>query len=173
MGSERPFRKERLVVGVLRSPSFPRERIEEGLGRLFGEIDFRGPEFPFAWSGYYEPEMGPGLLRTFWSFAGLVDPSRLPEIKRGTDALELEWAGGRGRPVNLDPGLLSLGRFCLATTKDSAHRIPLADGIYAELTLRYESGAYRPLPWTYPDWQSPAYLAVLDELRERLPRHSR
>jgi hypothetical protein len=173
MGIERPFEKERLVIGVLRSPLFARERIEEGLEGLFGRIDYRGPEFPFEWSGYYEGEMGAGLVRTFWSFARLVDPSRLAEIKRSTDALELAWAAGGGRPVNLDPGLLSLGRFSLATTKDKAHRIPLSDGIYAELTLRYESGAYRPLPWTYPDWQSPAYLAVLDELRERLPRESR
>ena len=173
MGSERPFGKERLVIGVLRAPHFGRERIEEGLEGLFGEVDYRGPEFPFTWSSYYEREMGPGLLRTFWSFAALVDPSTFPEIKRSTDALELAWTEGGGRPVNLDPGLLSLGRFSLATTKDKAHRIPLSDGIYAELTLRYESGAYRPLPWTYPDWQSPAYLAVLDELRRRLPREPR
>jgi len=173
MGIERPFEKERLVIGVLRSPLFARERIEEGLEGLFGRIDYRGPEFPFSWCGYYEPEMGPGLMRTFWSFSGLADPSRLAEIKRSTDALELAWAEGGGRPVNLDPGLLSLCRFSLATTKGRPHRIPLSDGIYAELTLRYESGAYRPLPWTYPDWQSPAYLAVLDELRTRLPRESR
>lgn len=173
MGSERPFAKERLVIGVLRSPCFARTRIEEGLGSLFGEIDFRGPEVPFEWSNYYEAEMGPGLLRTFWSFSGLVDPSRLPEIKRRTDALELSWAEGGLRQVNLDPGLLSLGRFSLATTKGRPHRLPLSDGIYAELTLLYESGAYRPLPWTYPDWQSPASLAVLDELRKRLPRESR
>ena len=173
MGIERPFEKERLVIGVLRSPRFARERVEEGLEGLFGRIDYNGPEFPFEWSNYYEPEMGTGLLRTFWSFAGLVDPSRLAGIKRSTDALELAWADGGERPVNLDPGLLSLGRFSLATTKGKAHRIPLSDGIYAELTLRYESGAYRPLPWTYPDWQSPAYLAVLDELRKRLLRDSR
>jgi hypothetical protein len=170
MGSERPFRKERLVVGVLRSPAFARERIEEGLAGLFGIVDYRGPEFPFEWSRYYEAEMGPGLLRTFWSFAQLFDPSGLPAIKRRTDALEASWASDGKRPVNLDPGLLSLGRFSLATTKDRSHRIPLGDGIYAELTLRYESGCYRPLPWTYPDWQSPPYLAVLEELRGRLPR---
>ena len=42
-----------------------------------------------------------------------------------------------GRRVNLDPGLLSLANLILATTKNRSHRIPLFDGIYAELTLLY------------------------------------
>lgn len=183
MGIERPFSTELLVLGVLRSPDFPVVLLEEGLGDRLGPFDWKGPELPFEFSSYYEPEMGPGILRSFYAFARLVDPAELADIKRKTDRLEEEWAmaraggevarraernGGQGRPVNLDPGLLSLGRFILATTKDRSHRVPLRDGIYAELTLRYQDGAFRALPWTYPDWQSPAYLAVLGELRTRL-----
>ena len=70
--------------------------------------------------------------------------------------------------MNLDPGLLSLGKLILASTKDNAQRIPLRDGIYAEVTLIYREKSYRPLPWTYPDYRSPEYLEILHALREEL-----
>jgi hypothetical protein len=168
MGIERSFSPERLVVGTLRASSFSTAVMEGELESLFGPIDYRGPEFPFVFSDYYEAEMGTGLLRSFYSFARLIDPAGLADCKLATDALERGWAGEGGRPVNLDPGLLSLGRFILATTKNRSQRVPLRDGIYAELTLYYRDGDFRPLPWTYPDWQSPAYLAVLRDLRSRL-----
>ncbi len=50
------------------------------------------------------------------------------------------------RPVNIDPGYLNLGKFLLATTKDQAHRVYLRDGVYAEVTLRYQAGAFEPWP---------------------------
>ena len=37
--------------------------------------------------------------------------------------------------------MMTLGKFMLATTKDQAHRIDLRDGIYAEVTLRFQAGA--------------------------------
>jgi hypothetical protein len=168
MGVEAPFQPAMLVLGVLRSPSLPREEIEAGIEAALGPIGWRGPEFPFTWSAYYDDEMGRGLLRSFHALAELVDPASLPGLKRRTDALERAWARDGRRRANLDPGLLSLARFSLATTKDRAHRIALADGIYAELTLVYREGAFRPLPWTYPDWQSPPYLAILQGLRNQL-----
>jgi hypothetical protein len=62
---------------------------------------------------------------------------------------------------------MALSRFSLATTKESAHRVPLSHGIYAEITLLYSKGGFRPLDWTYPDFRSPAYLAVLNDIRAR------
>jgi hypothetical protein len=168
MGIEKAFCPERLVVGVLRSPDFGLKPVEAELEGVFGPIDYRGPEFPFAYSDYYAPEMGEGILRTFLSFSRLIDPSRLAEAKLATDAIEARYARCGSRRANLDPGLLSLGGFILATTKDRAHRIPLNSGIYGELTLYFQGGRFVPLPWTYPDWQSPPYLAVLSELRSRL-----
>jgi hypothetical protein len=94
-----------------------------------------------------------------------VDPSCLSRVKLLSNALEDRFRRGRTRPVNLDPGLVALSRFVLATTKESAHRVPLADGIYAEVTLAYSRGGYHPLEWTYPDFRSPAYLDVLNRIR--------
>ena len=53
----------------------------------------------------------------------------------------------------LHPGVLALGKFLLATTKDQAHRVYLRDGIFAEVTLRFQDGAFRPWPWTYADYR--------------------
>jgi hypothetical protein len=70
--------------------------------------------------------------------------------------------------VNIDPGYLTLSKVVLATTKDYSHRLYLRDGIYAEVTLHYEAGAWRPWPWTYRDYASGQYLDFFERVRESL-----
>jgi hypothetical protein len=176
MGCASAFAPERLVIGILASPEAgqaDREALGREMGARFGAFE-PGPELPFAWSGYYDGEMGGRPRRSFASFARLVDPSTLPSIKAWTNALELrlERAEG-GRLFNLDPGMLSLSGFVLATTKARPHRIPLGEGIYGELTLMFGEGDYRPLPWTYPDWASEEYRAYLRGLRASLKEELR
>jgi hypothetical protein len=171
VGSSSDFVPERLVIGILASPEAGADGSEE-LGRelaaRFGAFE-RGPELAFGWSGYYDAEMGGRPTRRFASFATLVDPAALASIKLWTNGLELRLGrAGGGRLFNLDPGLLSLPRFVLATTKARPHRIPLSGGIYGELTLMFDKGDYRPLPWTYPDWASEEYRAYLRGLRAGL-----
>ena len=36
------------------------------------------------------------------------------------------------------------------------------------MTLRFERGEYRPLPWTYPDYRKPEVGEFLLEVRRRL-----
>jgi hypothetical protein len=114
--------------------------------------------------------MGPDLRKQFLAFRQLVVPDSLPPIKLRTNQLEQELAGSRTyaepRPLNLDPGHLTLGKFLLATTKDQAHRIYLRDGIFAEVTLRYEAGAYVPWPWTYADYRQEQIRAFLQQARD-------
>ena len=90
--------------------------------------------------------------------------------KRRTNEMEKELAAsGRFpevRPLNLDPGILTLGKFLLATTKDQAHRVYLRDGIFAEVTLRYHAGAFEPWPWTYADYREPAVRDFLRSARD-------
>jgi hypothetical protein len=175
MGTAKAFQPARLVVGLLSSPKISKNEnaelkasLREALALRFGEPDGVGPELPFPWSGYYDEEMGGRPVRSFYSFPRLVDPAELAPIKTWTNELELSLAPQGQRLFNLDPGLLFLSRFVLATTKDRPHRIPLSLGIFAETTLIYESGDYRPLDWTYPDWASEEYRAILRGLRERL-----
>src|SRR4051794_20240036 len=64
-------------------------------GRLegeFGGVALDGPAYDFDQTAYYEPTMGPGLRKQFFLFAGLIDPGRLAEVKRQTNALEDELA---------------------------------------------------------------------------------
>jgi hypothetical protein len=109
--------------------------------------------------------MGPGLMKQLLAFRDLVAPDALPEVKLQTNALEQCLAGlarfPEARPLNLDPGILTLGKLMLATTKDQAHRIYLRDGIFAEVTLRYQAGAFEPWPWTYADYRRPEVHAFL------------
>jgi hypothetical protein len=167
MGIPKAFVKELLVMGLLLSAGTDCEALLELLGRNFGPIDEASPEVPFLWTDYYNPEMGEDIRRIFLLFADPVDPQDLARIKTRTDELETVFSGGRKRSVNLDPGLLAPGRFVLATTKDRAHRIALSGGIYAELTLIYQKGAYRALPWTYPDWASEPVTSLLALWRKK------
>jgi hypothetical protein len=136
----------------------------------FGPIGLTSAPFVFDQTSYYEATMGPELRKQFFAFQNLVAPESLPATKLRTNALELELADQRvyaePRPLNLDPGYLSLGKFLLATTKDQSHRIYLRDGIFAEVTLRYQAGAYEPWPWTYADYRQECVRAFLQEARD-------
>ena len=68
--------------------------------------------------------------------------------------------------MNIDPGYLTLSKVVLLTTKDYTHRIYLAGGIYAEVTLRYKSGTFNPWDWTYPDYKTPEYVNIFNHIRD-------
>jgi Domain of unknown function (DUF4416) len=165
MGEATQFLPEKLVMAILISRP---EREQELLGildRTWGQPDLCSPPIPFTYTDYYDGEMGAGIQRFFVSFRRLVDPSLIADIKLQTNRIEEQFLEGDARKVNIDPGLLCLSRFVLVTTKESAHRIPLSGGIYAEVTLLYHKGSFRPLEWTYPDYRSPEYLQILNEVR--------
>ncbi|MBI5369038.1 MAG: DUF4416 family protein [Planctomycetes bacterium] len=181
MGTPRPPTAVLLLVGMLAAEERVLDAAEASLIGAFGPIAGRSPTWPFTFTRYYEREMGPALLRRFVDFSAPFDPGRLADAKLATQRIEAEFAARAGggapgasaavtpppRPLNLDPGCLSLGKLVLASTKDHAHRIYLRDGIYAEVTLFFRDGAFRTLPWTYPDYGSGLYMNYLMEARER------
>ncbi len=140
------------------------------LAEAFGPIVLSSPPFAFNQTRYYERAMGPGLRKEFLVFGDLVLPDCLPRVKNHTNDLEDELARAHifpePRPLNLDPGVLCLGKFVLATTKDQAHRVYLGEGIYGEVTLRFHQGVFEPWPWTYADYRQPAVGAFLKEARD-------
>jgi hypothetical protein len=153
--------------------SWGRERLE----RLFGRVGLASPVFDFHQTRYYEPTMGAGLRKLLLAFAELVTADCLAPVKLATNELEAEMARTgtytEARPLNLDPGALSLGKFLLATTKDQSHRVYLRDGIYAEVTLRFHAGTFEPWPWTYADYREPDRLTFLNEARDYYCRQLR
>jgi Domain of unknown function (DUF4416) len=143
-----------------------RARLEE----TYGPVALASDPFLFNQTSYYEPTMGPELSKQLLAFEQLVRPDCLPDVKRHTIGLEKQLIAARAypepRPINLDPGLLFLGKFLLATTKDQSHRIYLRDGIFAEVTLRYQNGAFEPWPWTYADYRLPGVHGFLQQARD-------
>jgi len=155
----------KLVVGMLSLAPDRFLEAERALAEVYGPIDYRSPALPFAYTDHYERELGAGLQRVFVAFRNLIDPASLARIKVHTNALEDGWKEGGRRRINLDPGYLCGGKLVLATTKDHAHRLYLGEGIYAEVTLAYRHGAWQPWPWTYPDYRSEEYAAILSVIR--------
>lgn len=169
MAEIREFTPQKLIVPMLIAPTAPLCDVLAEISSALGEISFLSAPIPFDFTDYYEPEMGSDLVRRFVTVRRLVDPSRLWEFKHATDRVERCFLGspaGPGRSINLDPGVLSLSRLILASTKDFSHRVPLRDGIYAEVTLLYSKGRFQALPWTFPDYRSKAYHRVLACVRD-------
>src|SRR5438876_11062331 len=90
----------------------------ERLEKLFGPVGLISSTYEFVHTSYYEATMGPHLSKRFLTFQNLVAADCLPTLKLQTNRLEQELAGsgrfGEPRPLDVDPGLLSLGKFLLA-----------------------------------------------------------
>ncbi len=167
MGIAENFEQEKLVMGVLVSIPESLDRLKKILVSRWGEMDLETEPALFDYTDYYNSEMGTPIYRCFYSFSRLIHPEDLTEVKLQTNAIEKEFADEAGlRKVNLDPGILSLSKFILATTKNNAHRIPMNRGIYGELTLQFKNRDFLPLEWTYPDFRSRENRDILIQIRD-------
>ena len=167
MGQIKGPKPVKLIVSAFAPGDALLQESKAALADSWGAIDYESELLPFAHTTYYAGEFGTGLARRVWSFAPLVDPGGLAQVKRETNDLEERWSQQGRRQVNLDPGYVSMAKLVLATTKNHGHRIYLGDGIYAEVTLQYRDGAFRAWPWTYPDYASPRYCTLFEEIRCR------
>ena len=142
----------------------------------WGPIALESQPFAFVETSYYDATMGTGLRKTLFVFRELVDPELLVDGKLLTNRWEQQYAAQTDwpepRPLNLDPGYVTLAKLVLASTKDRDHRIYLGRGIFAENTLFFRSGAWQVRPWTYPDYQRADYREFLMAARELLRRES-
>ena len=174
MGKANVPRPVKLIVSAFAPADALLQQARQRLAAAYGAVDVESELLPFAHTSYYDAEFGGppdlggrALVRRIWSFEPLIDPGALAAIKLSTNDLEQGWAMDGRRRVNLDPGYVSLAKLVLATTKNHGHRIYLRDGIYAEVTLRYQDGAFSPWPWTYPDYATAAYCALFGQIRRR------
>ena len=168
MSKPREPQPAKLISGLLFRDFLIRDHALQALCDRFGPVDFISEAERFTYTDYYDKEMGPGIHRQLCSFLELVNPETLPDVKLFTNQLETRFESEGKRRVNIDPGLLSEERLILATGKNYIHRIYLRDGIYADLTLIYEKGGYKNLPWTYPDYRESNLHAFLSALRHKL-----
>ncbi len=158
-------------VKLIASIFSPKEElIQEVINRLslrYGPTDWQSQPMFFDRTRYYEREMGWPLHRRFISFEHLIAPEDLVEVKLETNGLENRYLQRGSRLVNIDPGYIGLERLVLATGKNYVHRIYLGKGIYADLTLVFKKGSYRPLEWTYRDYADPKLIEMFNEIRQR------
>lgn len=169
MGVTKQHKLVKLIVGMISNDPALLLKVEAVLQRAFGPIDFRTSLLDFAYTNYYEPEMGGNLKRQVVSFRRLINPDDLPKIKLYTNKLESKFSISKKTPsrrINIDPGYLTEAKLILATTKDHQHRIYLNRGIYAEVTLRFVDKTYLPWEWTYRDYQSKEYIDIFNEIRK-------
>ena len=173
MGAIRDPNLVLLFMAVFSSDSSAFNWVRKRAEAEWGTLALESEPFPFeTFTDYYAQAMGETLPKRLWAFEHLVSPDTLPKIKRLTNDWEDEFKSVTvclaERPLNIDPGYIDLGKLILASTKDHAHRIYLSEGIFAETTLMYTQKQWKPLPWTYPDYQSAGYHEFLTRCREYL-----
>ncbi len=143
----------------------------------WGPVAMESDAFRFDQTDYYEPTMGKDLRKIFFAFDRPFDQGDLSEIKLLTNRWEEEYAAsadhGEPRPLNLDPGYITLGKLVLASTKDYAHRIYLSRGIYAEITLYWRHAAWQSHEWTFADYRREDYQRFFSQCRELLHQRQR
>lgn len=136
----------------------------------WGPVALASPIFEFTETHYYDATMGGGIKKCFWAFERLIDPAEAPANKLATNAWEAEFANlgwhEEPRPLNLDPGYLTLAKLVLTSTKDHAHRIYLGQGIFGEVTLFYKNHRWQDRDWTFPDYRRDDYQAFFLECRD-------
>ena len=168
MGSQRDYQPHKPILSVLLTDATGQGHLDGLITETFGTFDSRSEPIDFTFTTYYDEELGTPITRLLYSLTELVAPTQLAQLKASSNSVEARTARPDGRRIlNLDPGLLSLSRLILATTKASAHRIPIGMSMFAEITLLYRQGGYRPLEWTYPDFRSGAYDQWLLSVRGR------
>ena len=157
----------KLVIGLIVQDRTLFEPLAVELSCDFGSVDMISCWMPFDYTDYYEPEMGSPLHRRMLIYKDLIRQDELPAIKLATNRLEQSYSRSGRRRVNIDPGYLSYERFVLASGKNFSHRIYIGRGIYADLTLIYQRGAFVKLPWTYPDYGDKPMLEFLTQVRNK------
>jgi hypothetical protein len=165
MAQSHAFHRVKLIFGVLSTQSESHGRLFAVIEEAFGPIEMVTEATPFTFTDYYDDEMGANPMRFFIVCRDLVDPAKPASYKLLSNRIEMEFSVEGKRKINLDPGILSAENLILATTKNRSHRIPLSEGIYAEVTLMYRNKEFQSFPWTYADYASERFKALFARLR--------
>jgi len=155
----------KLVMSIFAGSNAVIQEAMDRVSRAFGSIQMASSLLRFDFTSYYEPEFGKDLVRRFVVFSGLVDQADLKGAKLEAMGIEKAHSKDGRRRFNLDPGILTLERLVLATRKNFTHRIYLGSGVFADLTLVFRKGSFRPLEWTYPDYATKDSICFWNRVR--------
>ena len=167
MGKIYPLKKVKLIAGLISNDEALLDKIGYRLEkRLKNKIDFKSDVIDFAYTDYYDKEMGGGLKRKFLSFKRLVRLETIAKVKLLTNDIEKRFCIDGKRAVNIDPGYVDMAKLVLLSTKDYSHRVHIGNGIFAEVTLHYKDKRFNFWPWTYPDYKSGEYARIFGIIRD-------
>jgi len=166
--------KVRLFVAFIFSDHALFKRSLKDLSWHFGNPDLVSSDFPFVHTSYYRDEMGENLVRVFVSFPRHVDAhADLVRAKKIAVKIENRYAKNGKRTVNIDPGYINESRMVLSTTKDFSHRNYLGSKIFVEVTMLFQSGQWKSLPWTFPDYATGMYDVFFNTVRNAYRTHKK
>ncbi|MEA1939608.1 MAG: DUF4416 family protein [Candidatus Caldatribacteriota bacterium] len=168
----------KLIISMISSNKTMFDIYEEILKKRFGRTDLKSNIQDFNFTKYYEKEFGQNLLEKIISFESLIKIEMLTDIKKITNGLENDILdnniSSKKRNINLDPGYINLDKFILASTKNGPSRIYLKDGIYAEITLKYQNKSFvANNKYTYPNYRTDEYINFLNLVREKYKQQLR
>lgn len=150
------------------------EWLWERVSQRIAPIARKSRLFPFCESAYYHRTMGDSLKKQFVILSPWYDPANLPSHKLlmhdWEDDLKKEGSHTELRPLNIDPGYMSMTKLVLASTKNREHRLYMRDGIYAEVTLAFRDQQWQPMSWTYPDYQREDFRLFFQDCRSHLAK---
>ena len=159
--------KVKLIIGLISNDEALLDKIGARLEkRLKNKIDFKSDVLDFAYTDYYDKEMGGPLKRRFLSFKRLVRLETIAKVKLETNDIEKRFCTDGKRAVNIDPGYVDMAKLVLLSTKDYSHRVHIGNGIFAEVTLHYKNKRFDFWPWTYPDYKSREYARIFGIIRD-------
>ena len=176
MGKTTKPKPVKLIMSILSSIEELFSEAKIILNDYFGPIDMESSYQLFDFTDYYLKEMGNNLKQKLISFDQLIPPNKIAQIKKQSNQLEINFSRKFSnsvknkfisRPINFDPGYLTLNKFILASTKNGPVRIYINDGIYAEITLQFFKQSFQGHQWTYQNYQTACFIDFLNRAREK------
>ncbi len=160
-------KKVKVIIGFIFKDNDVLDRAKGAITKKMGPTDIEGDVLSFDNTDYYRKEFGDNLKKNFISIKRLISPEDIYKLKIETNGIEKALSKAGKRLVNIDPGYITESKVVLLTTKDYGHRIYLKRGIYAEVTLKFQGGSFKPLETTYPDYRREDYIDFFNNVRVR------
>lgn len=152
MAEQAPFEPVLPFIGVLYTHEEMLHKAIRRMERVIPSLVRRSNPILFDYTDYYNKEIIGNIMRIWIASEKLADASKLADWKIISNAIEREFSMPTGRTINIDPGFIGLSKIVLASCKDHPQRIPLKDGIYAEIELTFRHEEWIDTPWTYRDY---------------------
>ena len=176
MGEIKPSLKAHPFFALMFTSEGHYGQIVNQLKKRFGEILGFGPVYKVSdFTDYYEEEFGLDLQKQMFVFREPRTLENFHDVKVWTNGLEISMRNkhNESRSVNIDPGYLEPSKLVLYSTKNFSHRVHVGKGIFAEVTIIYEHGKFKFLPWTYPDYSWERNIEFLLKMRREIVKFAR